>query len=176
MTKISVNFCIDIELLANLDAYATEAGCTLIDLIEQFCQQGLEVASKSSTSLDARINKPQDNILTRVNAVETDIKSILERLSVLESKVDVDVDVNDFLQNWQKSLELEVASLVEKRVDKRLETARHLAESEHPDQGIRSDVKSDFIAEKAKGITNGWKIDLDCDDEPDEILTDFLKP
>lgn len=182
MAKIPVNFPIDIDLLAKLNTYATQTGCTVVDLIEQFCQQGLEIASEGSISApDVHVDRLKDNLFTPTNAVETDIKNILERLSVLESKVDVDIDVDDYLQNWEKSLDLKIASLVdalvEKRVEEVLEKARRLNESGQPDQLTPgSDTKSDGVSAKDKGLLNEYQIDYDCDDEPDEILTDFLKP
>ncbi len=179
MAKISVNFCIDSDLLTNLETYATQTGCTVMELIERFCQQGLGTAPEASIFVDARINKRKDNLLTRVDAVETDVKSMLERLSVLESKVDVDVDVEEYLQNWQNSLEVKIASLVdtlvEKRVDEILRSVSRLAAAGQPAQAVAaSDTKTAFISTRA--IPDDYQIDSEYDDEPDEILTDFLEP
>lgn len=179
MTKISVNFCIDSDLLANLETHAAQTGCTVMELIEKFCQQGLGTAPEGSISVDARPHKSKDNLLTRVDAVETDVKSMLERLSVLESKVDVDVDVEEYLQNWQNSLELKIASLIdtlaEKRVEELLGSAGRLAEAGQPAQAVfASDTKSAFISTRA--IPDDYQIDSEYDDEPYEILTDFLEP
>ena len=148
-----------------------------MELIERFCQQGLGTAPEASISVDARINK--DNLLTRLDAVETDVKSMLERLLVLESKVDVDVDVEEYLQNWQNSLELKIASLVdtlvEKRVEELLRSASRFAEAGQPTQAVAaSDTKTAFISTRT--IPDDYQIDSEYDDEPDEILTDFLEP
>lgn len=183
MAKTPVNFCIDSELLASLKAYATQTGCTVIELVERFCQQGLGMAPEGSIpDLDTRIDRRKDNLLIeRMGVVETDVKSILERLSVLESKVDVDVDVEDYLQNWQNSLELKIASLVdtfvEKHVEEILGSARRLAEIRHPVKADPvSDVKPALIPTSTKGLVEDYQIDSDYDDEPDEILTSFLEP
>ncbi len=183
MAKTPVSFHIDSDLLANLMAYATQTGCSVTALIERFCQQGLEMAPEGSVpDLDARIDSGKKNLLTeRTDAVETDVKSILERLSVLESKVDVDIDVDDYLQNWENSLELKIASLVdtfvEKRVEQMLGAARRLAELGEPDQvAPGSDAKPPLIPTRAKGLLVEHQIDSDYEDEPDEILTDFLEP
>ena len=161
MAKTPVSFHIDGDLLANLEAYAAQTGCTVTALIERFCQQGLD------TELVGAV-------------VETDIKSILKRLSVLESKVDVDIDVDDYLQTWQNSLEIKIASLVdtfvEKRVEEILESAHRLAKIEQSEQApSASDAKPIFIPTRSKGLLDDYRIDFDCDDEPDEILTDFLE-
>lgn len=181
MAKITVNFRIDSDLLTKLETYSTQTGLTVMELIERFCQQGLEMTSEKATSVDARINSPKDNLLTsRVDAIETDIRSILERMSILESKVDVDIDVNDYLQNWENSLELKIASLVDTFVQKRIEemqgAARRLAEIGQSAHVVTSDTKPALSLSKAEGLLNDYHIDSDDDDEPDEILTDFLKP
>ena len=180
MAKITVNFRIDSDLLTKLETYSRQTGLTVMELIERFCQQGLEMTPET-TSVDARINSPKDNLLTySVDAVETDIKSILERLSILESKIDVDTDVNDYLQNWENSLELKIAALVDTFVQKRIEemlgAARRLAEIGQSAHVVASDTKPALGSSKAEGLLNDDHIDSDYDDEPDEILTDFLKP
>lgn len=183
MTKTPVSFRIDSDLLASLKAYATQTGCSVVELIERFCQQGLGMAPEGSIpDLDARIDTLKDNLLTeRMGTVETDVKSILGRLSVLESKVDVDIDVNDYLQNWQNDLELKIASLVdtfvEKHVEQLLGAARRLAEIGHPEQVAPVvDAKPALIPTRGKGLLDDNQIDSDYDDEPDEILTSFLEP
>lgn len=182
MAKTHVSFHIDGDLLADLKAYATQTGCTVTGLIERFCQQGLEMAPKVSIpDLDAH-DRGKNNLLTeRMDVVETDVKSILKRLSVLESKVDVDIDVDDYLQNWQNSLELKIASLVdtfvEKRVEELLGAAHPLAKIEYSKQTApASDAKPIIIPTKGKELLDDYKIDSDYEDEPDEILTDFLEP
>ncbi len=183
MTKTSVSFHINSDLLANLETYATQTGCTVTALIERFCQQGLNMVPEGSIpALDTHIDRRESNLLTeRTGAVaETDIKSILKRLSVLESKVDVDIDVDDYLQNWQNSLEIKIASLVdtfvEKRVEEILESAHRPAKIEHSEQAPpASDAKPILIPTRRKGLLDDYRIDFDCEDEPDEILTDFLE-
>ena len=175
MAKINVDLRIDSDLLTKLETYSRQTGLTVMELIERFCQQGLEMTPES-TSMDARINSPKDNLLTsRVDAIETDVKGILERLSILESKIDVDVDVNEYLENWENSLEIKVASLVDTFVQKRIEVmlaaARRLAEL-----GQSEPSNTMVGSSKAEGLVTDYDIyDID-DDEPDEILTDFLKP
>lgn len=181
MAKISVNLWIDSDLLTNLTIYATQAECSVPELIERFCQQGLGIAFSGSISdPDARLDRGKDNLLARVGAIETDVKSILERLSVLESKVDVDIDVDDYLQNWQKSLEPKIASLVdtfvEKRVEEILRGSRHVAlVGNSDDVAIAPDTKP-ALASVREGVVDDYQVDSDYDDEPDEILTDFLEP
>lgn len=155
MAKIPISFDIDGNLLAHLEAYAAQTGCTVTELIERFCQQGLGMASQESTpAWDAQLERHKNNLQAeRLEVVELEVKSILERLSLLESKVDVDIDVHDFLENWQKSLELKVESLVDNFVNKRVPTPTRY--EEHLDV---------------------YQIDSDVEDEPDEILTDFLEP
>lgn len=146
MAKTPISFDIDGNLLAHLEAYAAQTGCTVTELIERFCQQGLGMASQ----LERHKNNLQAE---RLDVVELEVKTILERLSLLESKVDVDIDVHDYLENWQKSLEVKVASLVDAFVNKRVPTPTKYEE--------QLDV---------------YQIDSDVEDEPDEILTDFLEP
>jgi len=157
MTKIPVNFYIDGELLTKLQTYAAQSGCTVAELVEQFCQQGLQIAGDNANPVAT------DSLPERLAAIELNMKNILERLLLLESKVDVDIDVNDFLQNWQASLELRIASFVEKRVEEILRSSPRPAENE------RSQARY-------KGLVDAPHIDSDDDDEPDEILTDFLEP
>lgn len=182
MVKTSINLHIDSDLLDNLKIYATQTECSVVELIERFCQQGLEMAQEGAIpDLDARLNS-KDNLSARVGAIETEAKSILERLSVLESKVDVDIDVNDYLQNWQKSLELKIASLVdifvEKRVEEILRATHRLAEIEQSQEvAPASEVKPSLTSATSKELLDDYQVDSDYyDDEPDEILTDFLEP
>jgi len=184
MAKTSVNFHIDDDLLANLKACATQTGCTIAELIERFCQQGLGMAPLASIpKLEAPVieSRTPDVLTTRLDALEMDFKSMSERLSLLESKVDLDIDVDDYLQNWQNSLELKIASLVdtlvEKRVEQMLGAARRLAELGSSEQiSPASDVKPPTTPTTAKGLLDDCKIYSDDDDEPDEILTAFLEP
>lgn len=175
MAKTHVSFHIDGDLLADLKAYATQTGCTVTELIERFCQQGLEMAPKGSIpDMDAHDTGKNNLVPERMDVVETDVKSIVKRLSVLESKVDVDIDVDDYLQNWQSSLELKIASLVDTFVDKRVEeilkSAHPLAKIEHSEQPAPASAAKPII------IPTNDNIDSDYEDEPDEILTDFLEP
>ncbi len=183
MAKTPVSLDIDGDLLANLKAYATQTGCTVTALIEQFCQQGLSMALEGSISdLDADIDSRKTNLVTEnIDAVETDFKMILERISVLESKVDVDIDVDEYLENWGKSLELKIVSLVDTLVEKRVKdilgAAHHLGKTEPLEQAaIASNAKPIIVPTRGKEPLNEYQIDLDYEDEPDEILTDFLEP
>jgi len=183
MAKTPVSLHMDGDLLANLTAYATRTGCTVTELIERFCQQGLEMAPEGSIpALDAHVDKRKNNLLAeRVDAVEMDVKSVLKRLFVLESKVDVDIDVEDYLQKWQDSLELKIVSLVDTLVEKRVEeilgAAHHFAKIEHSEQTAPvTDEKSMLVPKKGEELLDDYQIDSDYEDEPDEILTDFLEP
>ena len=177
MAKIPINIYIDSDLLANLHIYASQTQCTVTELIEQFCQQGLTMANDSSADSDVRVDAQKDHLITRITDTEKNVKAILERISILESKVDVDIDVNEYLGKWQKSLEPEIANLVEKRVQEILEVARSLAETGHLDQAISaSNVKPLIPLKNKKQLLDDYQKDLDDDEEPDEILTDFLEP
>ncbi len=183
MAKTAVSLDIDGDLLANLKAYATQTGCTVTALIERFCQQGLSMALEGSNpDMDADIDSRRNNLATEdIDAVDTDFKNILQRISVLESKVDVSIDVDEYLQNWGKSLELKISSLVDTLVEKRVEdilgAAHHLAKTEPSEQAaIASDAKPIIAPTRGKEPANEYQIDLDYEDEPDEILTDFLEP
>ncbi len=182
MAKTPVSLHIDGDLLANLTAYATRTGCTVTELIERFCQQGLEMAPEGSIPALDHVDKRKNNLLAeRVDAVEMDVKSILKRLLVLESKVDVDIDVEDYLQKWQNSLELKIVSLVdtfvEKRVEEILGAAHYVAKIEHSEQTApATDAKSMLVPKRGEELLDDYQIDSDYEDEPDEILTDFLEP
>ncbi|MBV9387070.1 MAG: hypothetical protein JOZ78_11650 [Chroococcidiopsidaceae cyanobacterium CP_BM_ER_R8_30] len=172
MAKMPIRFDIDENLLANLRAYAAQTGCTVTELIERFCQQGLEMASQGSIpTLEAsHIGRGKNNRLAeRLEIVETEVKSMLERLSLLESKVDVDIDVNDYLQNWEKSLELRIASLVDTFVEKHVE---EILGGAYRHSGIEPSRQTIPSAEQL----DAHQTDLDDEDEPDEILTEFLEP
>lgn len=177
MTKIPLNIHLDSNLLANLNIYAAQIKCTVAELIEQFCQQGLKMTADSSIfDSDVRIDREKDYLLTRVTITEKNVKDILERVLILESKVDVDTNVDEYLQNWQNSLELKIASLVEKRVEEILELARSLAEVEQLNQTVpAANVTPDLICVRTEDHLDDCE-DTDYDDEPDEILTDFLDP
>ena len=97
--------------------------------------------------------------------IETEVKSTLERLSLLESKVDVDIDVNDYLQNWQKSFELKIASLIDTFVKRHVEEILEAAEAKPMLMSVRCEERLD-----------AHRTDSDDEDEPDEILTEFLEP
>ena len=183
MAKTPVSLDIDGDLLAKLKAYATQTGCTVTALIERFCQQGLSMDIQGSNpELDADIDSRKTNLVTEdIDAVETDFKSILERLSVLESKVDVDIEVDEYLQNWGNSLELKIVALVDTLVEKRVKdilgAAHHLDKTEPSEQAaIASNPKPIIVPTPGKEPLNEYQIDLDYEDEPDEILTDFLEP
>lgn len=177
MTKIPLNIHLDSNLLANLNIYAAQTKCTIAELIEQFCQQGLKLTTDSlSSDSDVRIDKQKDYLLTRVTITEKNVKDILERVSILESKVDVDTDVNEYLQNWQNSLELKIASLVERRVEEILELARSLTEVEQLNQTFAASNVSPNLVCVGKEDHLDDRENTDHDDEPDEILIDFLEP
>ena len=183
MVKMPISFEIDGNLLANLEAYAAQTACTVAELIERFCEQGLEMASQGSISTwDAQIERRKNNLLAeRLEVVETEHKRILERLSLLESKVDVDIDVNDYLQNWQASLELKIASLVDSFVEKRVEeilgAAYSHARIEDSKQAVpATETKPTFTPTRCEERLDDRQIDSDDEDEPDEILIEFLEP
>ena len=166
----ALNLNIPTKLFNTLQARAEQAGVSKAELV---CK-GLEIVlGFRSNSVDIYV----DNLL----------QDVLKRLSLLESKVDVDIDVEQYLQEWENSLESRILSLIDSAVDKRVEgiLKSYRILIDQGKTGLEKVLGNEMAAQAQEAaqseprealLDTSLVVNDDLDDEPDEILYDFLQP